>query len=287
MLGHIVQNLRSDSEVLCYSAITRLKIGISASELRTVNHRLPLIQVLRLLRDTRWSSIPVVDDSDAFAGIISVSQLSKLVLKSLDDNQYPWSWNSSIQEVWPLLLRICDAQPANSVHSYNSTGQPTSPGQKHGDRQMKEKHVESKMESKLGSVFLSKLKVDTVQNDGNSMPLICPDEVADDTDAPTDSCCELCGNLPMAQLEKASNCDDALDNNDAAIAMQMLVNRASCSAAVLDDDLSLRQVIAHLVFTGDRRVIFLHPETRRIRWYITPSAVVEFLVGTASSETTL
>lgn len=73
---------------------------------------------------------------------------------------------------------------------------------------------------------------------------------------------------------------DSHDLTDGAAAVQSLVRKVICSAAVryaratafswathafalqiIDSDLTLRHAIAHLVFTDDRRIIFLDPVT--------------------------
>eukprot|EP01057_Protomagalhaensia_wolfi_P000096 Protomagalhaensia_wolfi_Nauph_80__95@NODE_1054_length_1768_cov_14_226721_g798_i0_p2_GENE_NODE_1054_length_1768_cov_14_226721_g798_i0NODE_1054_length_1768_cov_14_226721_g798_i0_p2_ORF_typecomplete_len137_score16_88_NODE_1054_length_1768_cov_14_226721_g798_i09701380 len=117
--------------------------------------------------------------------------------------------------------------------------------------------------SKLGGAFLAKLG-----------------DYAKEGSKETDKAqSDLPSSLLKPDQPKSPRMTSTDDTSNAASAVQALIRNITCSAAVTDDDLTLKQVITHMVLTDDRRVLFLDPETHRIRSYITPSQLFRFLLA--------
>lgn len=310
-LGHFVQNFCGSSPIFSKLVLSELDLGIGPDTLVVVPETAPFSHVLQLLRNRRWSAVPLVKQNGSFLGLLSVSQICFLFLGCVEGRQTKWSWTDTVGFIWENLVQTCATHPATATHTYHnrsnvtrSTVLPPSSSNfaaVRGDKSTAASEAQyttstnsypgrPQITSKLGGAFLAKLgdyaggkresenygSMTNLTNELERPPAICragaelPSSLA--PPAPPKGM-----NEPIAPKSPKMTAQDETSN--AATAVQALIRNITCSAAVTDDDLTLKQVITHIVLTDDRRVIFLDPETHRIRSYITPRRLFQFLMG--------
>eukprot|EP01053_Blabericola_migrator_P010148 Blabericola_migrator_1__10147@NODE_565_length_7563_cov_135_385406_g422_i0_p2_GENE_NODE_565_length_7563_cov_135_385406_g422_i0NODE_565_length_7563_cov_135_385406_g422_i0_p2_ORF_typecomplete_len618_score75_33CBS/PF00571_28/8_9e03CBS/PF00571_28/1_2e03CBS/PF00571_28/0_0002CBS/PF00571_28/2_2e02_NODE_565_length_7563_cov_135_385406_g422_i034505303 len=312
-LSHFVQNFCGNPPILSKLALSELGLGIGPDSLIVVPESAPFSYALQLLRNRKWSAVPLVKESGSFLGLLSVSQICFLFLGSMEGRQPKWSWTDSVRSVWEGLVAASATHPSCATHTYSYSSPSPSPPASHQPSQIQSStHTQSKfgrisepsssteasssypgrshITSKLGGAFLAKLG-DYASGGISTTPT--PTSQTGGATTTTASTTPTSHDLPSSLLPKASNQEARSprmsstapgssttdDTSNAATAVQALIKNITCSAAVTDDDLTLKQVITHIVLTDDRRVIFLDPETHRIRGYITPSRLLRFLLN--------
>eukprot|EP01055_Gregarina_sp_Pseudo9_P005755 Gregarina_sp_Pseudo_9__5754@NODE_847_length_2138_cov_9_896617_g795_i0_p1_GENE_NODE_847_length_2138_cov_9_896617_g795_i0NODE_847_length_2138_cov_9_896617_g795_i0_p1_ORF_typecomplete_len564_score107_84CBS/PF00571_28/6_4e03CBS/PF00571_28/5_9e05CBS/PF00571_28/2_9e03Dak2/PF02734_17/0_12_NODE_847_length_2138_cov_9_896617_g795_i0401731 len=289
-LSHFVQNFCGESPVLSKLALSDLNLGIGPDSLVVVPETASFSYVLQLLRNRRWSAVPLVKQNGSFLGLLSVSHICFLFLgRSTEGRQTKWSWTDTVGTVWDNLVSSCTTHPATATHSYHFTGPvPASVPPQTVPPHSGEADVSSvplahhtgrtQITSKLGGAFLAKLGDYAGPKETASAAV----EEEETPSPPLYMGADLPSSLAPKTVDQSFPGSDKIppdETSNAASAVQALIRNITCSAAVTDDDLTLKQVITHLVLTDDRRVIFLDPETRRIRSYITPRRLFQFLLA--------
>eukprot|EP01054_Gregarina_sp_Poly1_P005963 Gregarina_sp_Poly_1__5962@NODE_313_length_9615_cov_112_161500_g268_i0_p2_GENE_NODE_313_length_9615_cov_112_161500_g268_i0NODE_313_length_9615_cov_112_161500_g268_i0_p2_ORF_typecomplete_len587_score93_76CBS/PF00571_28/5_6e03CBS/PF00571_28/0_00099CBS/PF00571_28/5_2e03_NODE_313_length_9615_cov_112_161500_g268_i01971957 len=302
-LSHFVQNFCGASPVLSKYVLADLNLGIGPDSLIVVPESLSFSHVLQLLRNNRWSAVPLVKNSGAFLGLLSVSQICFLFLGAVHEGrQSKWSWTDPVGAIWDNLVSAGATHPASATHTYVNQASTTAtvktapnspqisrlpPGESHAS--MSGSQPRSQITSKLGGAFLAKLgdyagrgvEVDPHKDREDSLFRSSGKERSVAADLPSSLVAPKSTDKLRASSDLrspkpvAENCSDA---SNAATAVQALIRNITCSAAVTDDDLTLKQLITHMVLTDDRRVIFLDPESHRIRSYVTPGRLMKFLL---------
>lgn len=223
-----------------------------------------------------------------------MSHVLRLILKGLSEpsslsltkphvQHLSWSLNSSVADILSLLVLEGAAHPNTAIHSYAS--RPSDSSNHDNELSNSSLHPPTdtsgsrRTSAKMGSVFLSRINA-SKETDNRPFSSTSTRSSLDATGSGRpDRGADTPSTLPGFSAKGSADggtpphaVADADDAGDAASAVQSLMRRVACSAAVRmhiktiavivfskvsDDDLSLRQAISHLVFTDDRRVLFL------------------------------